>query len=60
MDPSTFNDTPLIKLARHCAAPDSVKILNKLKEAGVKVNKCNMLGVTPLARYIYIVKKLLP
>lgn len=49
-DPNSYNDTPLIKLARHCFTKDSIKICYKLLEAGVKVSKCNILGITPLGR----------
>lgn len=33
MDKSSYNDTPLIKLSRHCSTPDSVQIAIKLKVA---------------------------
>eukprot|EP00615_Pteridomonas_danica_P015922 CAMPEP_0114379504 /NCGR_PEP_ID=MMETSP0102-20121206/2276_1 /TAXON_ID=38822 ORGANISM="Pteridomonas danica, Strain PT" /NCGR_SAMPLE_ID=MMETSP0102 /ASSEMBLY_ACC=CAM_ASM_000212 /LENGTH=461 /DNA_ID=CAMNT_0001534573 /DNA_START=11 /DNA_END=1393 /DNA_ORIENTATION=- len=49
-DPASYNDTPLIKLARHCYTKQSIKICERLKEAGVKVSKCNILGITPLGR----------
>ena len=43
-------DTPLVKLARHCYTPQSVRIAMALKEAGAHVNKCNKFGITPIAR----------
>ena len=50
MDPGSYNDTAMIKLSRHCYTPESIKILEALKKAGAHVNKCNMMGITPLAR----------
>lgn len=50
IDTNSYNDTAMIKLARHCFTPESVMILEKLKQAGAKVNKCNVLGITPLSR----------
>lgn len=50
VDPNSYNDTAMIKLSRHCYTPESIKILEKLKQAGAQVNKCNRLGITPLHR----------
>jgi len=50
VDPDSYNDTAMIKLSRHCYTPESVKILDKLEQAGAHVNKCNRLGITPLHR----------
>ena len=49
-DSDSFMDTPLLKVARHSYTPDSVKICERLKEAGVDVNKVNTLGLSALAR----------
>jgi hypothetical protein len=50
VDPNSYRDTAMIKLGRHCYTPESVKILEVLKKAGAHVNKCNMMGLTPLSR----------
>ena len=50
VDTNSYNDTAMIKLGRHCYTPESVKILEKLKQAGALLNKCNMLGITPIGR----------
>ena len=50
VDPNCYNDTAMIKMGRHCYTKDSVKIMDRLKEAGAHLNKCNMLGVTPMGR----------